>query len=253
MTHQPAPEQTALRDRIAEALHHHLARTADIRMTKDGEYAFVPEITDPERMRITDAVLSVPSASVDRADAEHRLALSMALGLGTGAPWDAIHERATELGLPPLGQDPVARRLGLVAEHRATVLEEAATFVEAMNEGCGQAKPCASCDAREDAAAELRRVAAETPNTTDSAALARVERLALTFEVSGNEFIAERIRAAVAGVEPAAAEPADEAPTPCGPVPSQCDAEAGEPCPDHEREQAHAEGEHCFCGPDCTP
>lgn len=37
----------------------------------------------------------------------------------------------------------------------------------------------------------------------------------------------------------------------CGPVPDQCDAEAGEPCANHEREQAHAEGEHCFCGPDC--
>jgi hypothetical protein len=40
--------------------------------------------------------------------------------------------------------------------------------------------------------------------------------------------------------------------TPCGPAPSQCDAETGEPCTDHEREQAHAEGEHCFCGPECA-
>jgi hypothetical protein len=37
-----------------------------------------------------------------------------------------------------------------------------AVVVEAMNEGCGQAKPCASCDAHEDAANELRRMAAET-------------------------------------------------------------------------------------------
>ncbi|NUS25069.1 MAG: hypothetical protein HOV92_12715 [Streptomyces sp.] len=47
-----------------------------------------------------------------------------------------------------------------------------------------------------------------------------------------------------------AAEPADTQ-TPCGPAPSQCDAESGEPCANHEREQAHAEGEHCFCGPEC--
>lgn len=40
--------------------------------------------------------------------------------------------------------------------------------------------------------------------------------------------------------------------TPCGPVPDRCDAEAGEPCGFHEREQAHAEGEHCFCGSECT-
>ena len=40
--------------------------------------------------------------------------------------------------------------------------------------------------------------------------------------------------------------------TPCGPAPDQCDAEAGEPCANHEREQAHSEGEHCFCGPECA-
>ncbi|WP_127468739.1 hypothetical protein [Streptomyces sp. B27] len=40
--------------------------------------------------------------------------------------------------------------------------------------------------------------------------------------------------------------------TPCGPTPDVCDAEAGEPCRNHEREQAHAEGEHAFCGPECT-
>ncbi|MGW4670117.1 hypothetical protein [Streptomyces sp. NPDC004324] len=38
----------------------------------------------------------------------------------------------------------------------------------------------------------------------------------------------------------------------CGQVPNQCDAEAGEPCPKHEREAAHAEGEHAFCGPECS-
>ncbi|MEW2267874.1 hypothetical protein, partial [Streptomyces sp. NPDC047868] len=70
----------------------------------------------------------------DRAAEEHRLALSEALGLGTGAPWDAIHDRATELGLPPLDQDPVARRLGLVAEHRAAVLREAADGFDAHAE-----------------------------------------------------------------------------------------------------------------------
>lgn len=70
----------------------------------------------------------------DEAEA-HRLALSEALGLGTGAPWDAIHDRATELGLPPLTEDPVAQRLGLVPEpaDRAAVLSEAADAVFALN------------------------------------------------------------------------------------------------------------------------
>ncbi|MDX3329737.1 hypothetical protein PV405_34670 [Streptomyces sp. ME02-6979-3A] len=43
-----------------------------------------------------------------------------------------------------------------------------------------------------------------------------------------------------------------EQPTPCGPVPDACDAEAGDPCANHEREQAHEEGEHAFCGAKCT-
>lgn len=40
--------------------------------------------------------------------------------------------------------------------------------------------------------------------------------------------------------------------TPCGPNPDVCDAEAGDPCRTHEREQAHGEGEHAFCGPECS-
>ncbi|MFJ2004786.1 hypothetical protein [Streptomyces chartreusis] len=68
--------------------------------------------------------------ATDRDAEEHRLALSAALGLGTGAPWVAIYDRATGLGLPPLDQDSVARRLGLVAAYRAAVLEEAADVMD---------------------------------------------------------------------------------------------------------------------------
>lgn len=45
-------------------------------------------------------------------------------------------------------------------------------------------------------------------------ALDRIERLALAFEVSGNEFIAERIRAAVTGVEPQGSDGKPPAPQP---------------------------------------
>jgi hypothetical protein len=38
--------------------------------------------------------------------------------------------------------------------------------------------------------------------------------------------------------------------TPCGPTPDQCNAESGEPCAGHEREQAHADGEHELCDHD---
>ncbi|WP_461707338.1 hypothetical protein [Streptomyces prasinus] len=48
-----------LRDQIAEALLDHLSRTADIRPGRSGELAFMPEVTDAERLRIADAVLTV--------------------------------------------------------------------------------------------------------------------------------------------------------------------------------------------------
>lgn len=69
MTNLPEPaDQTALRDRIAEALLDHLSRTADIRTSSSGgELAFMPEVTDAERMRMADAVLAVLPAPADRA------------------------------------------------------------------------------------------------------------------------------------------------------------------------------------------
>jgi hypothetical protein len=62
-----AADRAALRDRIADALLDHLSRTADVRPGKDGELAFMPEVTDPERMRIADVVLSRLPAPADRA------------------------------------------------------------------------------------------------------------------------------------------------------------------------------------------
>lgn len=75
ITEQPAavsaavapPAQAELRQRIAEALLDHLSRTADIRPGRDGEQAFMPEVTDAERMRMADAVLAVLPEPADRA------------------------------------------------------------------------------------------------------------------------------------------------------------------------------------------
>lgn len=53
----PTPEAER-RDRIADALLNHLSRTADIGRARDGQKAFMPEITDAERYRIADAVLA---------------------------------------------------------------------------------------------------------------------------------------------------------------------------------------------------
>ncbi|MFE7233890.1 hypothetical protein ACFVAF_25135 [Streptomyces sp. NPDC057596] len=61
-----------LRDRIAAALLDHLSRTADIRPGQSGELAFMPEVTDSERLRIADAVVAVIDPHGDLAAALER-------------------------------------------------------------------------------------------------------------------------------------------------------------------------------------
>lgn len=138
------------------------------------------------RVAVCEPVCGMPWPATDWTVEEHRLGLSDALGLGTGAPWDAIHDRVTELGLPPLDQDPVAQRLGLVAEHRAAVLEKAATAV-AADTGF-HIRYGAAVDYAEHYAALLRRmaagsaavdrVAAETPPAETERRLTRVREWA---------------------------------------------------------------------------
>jgi hypothetical protein len=69
MSGEKALDRAALRDRIAEALLDHLSRTADIRPGRDGEPAFMPEVTDLERARIAEVVLAALPAPADRAEA----------------------------------------------------------------------------------------------------------------------------------------------------------------------------------------
>lgn len=78
---EPPADRAALRDRITAAI-----------KSVPGYY-----LTDDEAREAADAVLAVLPPPADRAAEEHRLALSRALGLGTGAPWDAIHERVADL------------------------------------------------------------------------------------------------------------------------------------------------------------
>ncbi|MDX2528012.1 coiled-coil domain-containing protein [Streptomyces europaeiscabiei] len=78
----PTTEQTALRERVAEALLDHLSRTADIRPGRDGDLAFMPEVTDAERMRLADAVLAVLPAPADRAAVLREAADDLATAFG---------------------------------------------------------------------------------------------------------------------------------------------------------------------------
>ncbi|MFI9154529.1 hypothetical protein [Streptomyces sp. NPDC053367] len=74
---------------------------------------------------------------------------------------DAIWDRCNIEGVSPrlVVDDPRNIADAVLAvlplTDRASLLR-AADIVEAMNEGCGQAKPCTSCDARSDAADALR-------------------------------------------------------------------------------------------------
>lgn len=92
MTDQTDP--ATLRDRIAEALLDHLSRTADIRRDTEGELAFMPVVTDDERMRLTDAVLSVLPTLADRA-AEWRAAADHIEAM-RGYPSVMVPEEAVE-------------------------------------------------------------------------------------------------------------------------------------------------------------
>jgi hypothetical protein len=62
---------------------------------------------------------------------QQRLALSQALGLGTGAPWDAIRDRAAELAATsaPVSPAPAEFELRGTGEIRAAALTEAADFL----------------------------------------------------------------------------------------------------------------------------
>lgn len=123
----------ALRDRIVEA---ECPQCGDTGVCNGGPCAFA----------------STLPASIE----DHRLALCDALRLGSDATWETILDRATELGLPPIDQDPVARRLGLVAAHRAAVLTEAADALGALDP---VEAALAGQHAWRDAAALLRRLA----------------------------------------------------------------------------------------------
>jgi len=98
----PATDQAALRDRIADVL-----RTTPSAIGAENPQLGFPSHHQPGEsgylgwcalcVRDIDALAAAVLAVLTATAEEHRLALSEALGLGTGAPWDAIHDRARTL------------------------------------------------------------------------------------------------------------------------------------------------------------
>jgi hypothetical protein len=127
-TEATEPATSPLREQIAEALLDHLSRTADIRRSEDGELAFMPVVTEDERMRITDAVDKVVAPVLARfketnsglarallapATTEAETTARVFAGLHRSAEQDVtrvieLYERWVKEGAPPLGT-PVAR------------------------------------------------------------------------------------------------------------------------------------------------
>lgn len=155
----PSTDQAALIELGAQAI---WARYSDAEPSRHGLVMANPHAA-------AEAVLSVLPTTAE----DHRLALSEALGLGTGAPWDVIHDRVTELGLPPLDQDPVARRLGLLpapadrAAVRCSSCEHEAQYHDVdgrcwftVEQGVFERDAVCSC--------QLRRLAAEAPATAQA-------------------------------------------------------------------------------------
>jgi hypothetical protein len=227
---ESAPAETALRDRIA-ALAEDLRYVLDYRGPRHAHER--PGVWDTSgkpcehcaRLAVVrknldaydadpDAVLAALPTADRPAGEAYRLAVSAALRLGTGATWEAIRDRAEDLTAEVEGLTETSRRL----------LEQ-----------------------RQEMAAE--RFAWQERGDQAEAAIGRVRLVLETEAVVGRS--AREYRGLITSAL-MAVEAQQQTETPCGPAPDMCDAEAGEPCANHEREQAHAEGEHCFCGPECT-
>lgn len=108
MTTTPTDDRVQRRERYAAAIRAESSRVDDVALADavmpvvDAELAeYAAENTKLHQWHDEDrAALTEMRATIERLRAaaeSHRLALSTALGLGTGAPWDAIRERAAEL------------------------------------------------------------------------------------------------------------------------------------------------------------
>jgi hypothetical protein len=179
MTDQPS---TGLRDRIAEALLDHLSQTADIRPGRDGALAFMPEVTDEERMRIADAVLAVLPPPTDRA----AVLLEVADWLKVWRPefferWAVAEQDRYEDGVDDAADE--LRRLA--AEAQPAVFAECGHPKDAHREGDDPVSPgrctvCADDDAWHDykPTDEVRRQAEAQQQTLEETGAALAQLIA---------------------------------------------------------------------------
>ncbi|MCM8556163.1 hypothetical protein [Streptomyces sp. STCH 565 A] len=100
------------------------------------------------------------------------------------------------------------------------------------------------------AAVDLPTLAAVLREAADDLAAAFGDPMVKHIGALGASHLRRRARQIEAGQRRMADETQPAETTPCsGPVPCE---DGGEPCDRHEREQAHAEGEHDLCGAECV-
>ncbi|MGW8679594.1 hypothetical protein ACWGNN_00745 [Streptomyces sp. NPDC055817] len=215
---------TARVDDLADAVLVSLAPELD--RLADYENRITWETTCGSCARILDSSIQ-DRERFEQADETHRLALSEALGLGTGAPWDAIHGRAGDVDRL---QDKVLELDAEIAKLRDLLRVETKRANDAIDR-----EETAEQAALETQAAGWLGAAAEC----NKAGSAYAERGAV--DAAGAAFsLMETFRRKAAEAEYVA--------TPCDP--GGCEP-GGEPCHTHERLAAHGEGDHELCGPDC--
>lgn len=142
----PPTDRADPRERIAAVIHEDLTRH---KVRRDlGLFGIVP--------RLTDAVMAVLPADSSE---PHRLALSTALGLGTGAPWDAIRARAKELADEERDEQQAQVNLDQLADDLAAAIASCPGR-ELVPNPCRC--PCYGCK-HHCGAHDPSRLAAETP------------------------------------------------------------------------------------------
>ncbi|MGW5529433.1 hypothetical protein [Streptomyces xanthochromogenes] len=211
-----------LRHQTARALAREDAHNAGYDHGFTGEYG-----GDAETDGFVDAVLGPLFPLLDRA-ASYR------------AAWHSARRRARVLSdeltrRAPLLDDLSLLRMADEAQQPEPWPSESQWRVEIYDPLAGEWMPAGSLTTKPEAERRLALANERAPRWRDDGTdvRRRIVRTTITYTVEA---------------ETQQPEEADA----CGPGPDACDAEAGEPCAKHERQQAHAEGEHAFCGTDCS-
>ena len=221
--------EAGLRDRVVAAIKaspFEELRTVD--HSPNGPLQITVKVDD-----LADVLLRRLPPPADRAAEEaHRLALSAALRLGTGANWEAIRDRAEDLVAEVRQLTEASRRL---LEQRQEMAEERFAWQERGDRAETRVRQMEAA-APADRAAWWREAADEC----DTAGAAYTAR-ALNDHAAGAFALMETFLRK--------ANEAEHVATPCDSM-VPCE-DGGEPCHVHERLMAHAEGDHDLCGPEC--